>query len=161
MRFPRTIRLDSSDEAVFERAAAPGEWAVSGAFAFADAEPDGIAGKLRQAFANGFLGTTSFGWSTLVQVATIREAEYEAVVNALAAHFVGCYGAPSLAEALPAARAEAEFAAGLCEHRVGTLLSVERDFGNDGIAERFRTVVSPQAPDHAKIWTIIDDDDGG
>lgn len=160
MRFPRTIRLDNSDEAVFERAAAPGEWAVSGAFAFADRIPAEITGKQRQAFANGFLGTASFGWSTLVQVATIREEEYEAVVNALAAHFVDCYGAPDPAGALPAARAEAEFAASLCEHRVNTLLNVERTFGEDGILERFRTIEPPRAADHAKIWTIVDDDDG-
>ena len=34
LRFPRTIRLDPSDTLVFERAAEPGEWAVSGAFVF-------------------------------------------------------------------------------------------------------------------------------
>jgi hypothetical protein len=30
LKFPRTIRLDPSDTFVFERAAEPGEWAVSG-----------------------------------------------------------------------------------------------------------------------------------
>jgi len=34
MKLIRTIRLDPSDTFVFERAAEPGEWAVSGAFAF-------------------------------------------------------------------------------------------------------------------------------
>ena len=34
LKFPRTIRLDPSDTFVFERAAEPGEWAVSGAFVF-------------------------------------------------------------------------------------------------------------------------------
>ena len=38
----RTIRLDPSDTFVFERAAEPGEWAVSGAFMFADADPDAL-----------------------------------------------------------------------------------------------------------------------
>ena len=34
MKLLRTIRLDPSDTFVFERAAKPGEWAVSGAFVF-------------------------------------------------------------------------------------------------------------------------------
>ena len=45
MRFPRTIRLDASDEHVFERAAAPDEWAVSGAFAFAQLASEDLRGK--------------------------------------------------------------------------------------------------------------------
>ena len=57
MHFPRTIRLDESDAFAFPCAAEPGEWAVSGAFAFAERDPAGIGGKDRQAFANGFLGT--------------------------------------------------------------------------------------------------------
>jgi hypothetical protein len=36
LKLPRTIRLDPSDTFVFERAADPGEWAVSGAFVFGD-----------------------------------------------------------------------------------------------------------------------------
>ncbi|MGH6905252.1 MAG: DUF6505 family protein, partial [Geminicoccaceae bacterium] len=43
LRFPRTIRFDASDESVFECAAAAGEWAVSGAFAFADVDPARLA----------------------------------------------------------------------------------------------------------------------
>lgn len=159
MRFPRTIRLDASDEHVFEHAAGPEEWAVSGAFAFADAEPDSLGGKARQAFKSGFLGTTSFGRSTLVAIGEITEPEFEAVVEALAGHFVAHYGAPSLEAARPAARVEAEFAAGLCEHKVNTLLAVERSFGSEGIIERFG-VVEPKEPlSHAKIWTIVDDED--
>jgi Family of unknown function (DUF6505) len=88
LRFPRTIHLDASDERVFEAAAAAGEWAVSGAFAFADADSASLAGKANQAFAAGFLGTTSFGWSTFVAVAGIMQEQLEAVIDALARHFV-------------------------------------------------------------------------
>ena len=77
MRFPRTIRLDGSDAQVFERAAAPDEWAVSGAFAFVDTPPEALRGKRAQAFARGFLGTKSFGWSTLVAVAEIAPDDFE------------------------------------------------------------------------------------
>lgn len=158
MRFPRTIRLDASDEHVFEHAAGSDEWAVSGAFAFADAEPETLGGKARQAFRSGFLGTSSFGRSTLVAIGEITEAEFEAVIEALAGHLVRHYGAPSLEVARPAARAEAEFAAGLCEYKVNTLLAVERSFSSEGIVERF-SVVEPKAPlSHARIWTIVDDE---
>jgi hypothetical protein len=157
LRFPRTIRFDASDEGVFEPAAAAGEWAVSGAFAFADADPAGLAGKAKQAFASGFLGTTSFGWSTFVAVAEITPEQFEAVVEALARHFVERYGAPSPRAARPAARAEAEFAASLCAHPINTLLAVERAFGPDGIVERFRTIKPDRAPGHTRIWTIDPD----
>ncbi len=160
MRFPRTIRLDATDERVYEVAAAPGEWAVSGAFAFSNADPDTLAGKARLAFSSGFLGTASFGWSTLVAVQDASEAEIEAVVRALAAHFVARYGAPGIDAALPAARAEAEFARGLCAHPVNTLLAVERRHSDRGIVEQFR-VVAPQRPtDHARIWEMVPDDGG-
>jgi hypothetical protein len=159
MRFPRTIRLDASDEHVFERAAAPEEWAVSGAFAFADAPPETLRGKTAQAFARGFLGTQSFGWSTLVAVAEIKPAELEAVIEALAQHFVDRYGAPSIAAARPAAEAEAAFAGSLCEHRLNALLAVERTFGPDGIVERFRTIEPLKSGSHARIWSIVPDGD--
>ena len=154
MHFPRTIRLDESDAFAFPCAAEPGEWAVSGAFAFAERDPAGIGGKDRQAFANGFLGTDSFGWSTLVAVAEMPDDAFEAVVDALAGHFVACYGAPNLDAARPAAREEAD----LCEHGVNTLIAVERSFGEDGIRERFRTVQPPRGQAHTKIWDIVTED---
>jgi hypothetical protein len=160
MRFPRTIRLDASDEHVFERAAAPEEWAVSGAFAFADAPPEMLRGKAAQAFARGFLGTASFGWSTLVAVAEIEPIELEAVIEALAHHFVDRYGAPSIAAARTAAEAEAAFAGSLCEHKVNTLIAVERTFGPDGIVERFRTIEPLKSGSHARIWSMVPDGDG-
>jgi hypothetical protein len=159
MRFLRTIRLDASDEQVFERAAAPGELAVPGAFAFAHTPPEALCGKSGQAFAHGFLGTESFGWSTLVAVAEITPAGLEAVIEALARHFVDGYGAPDLEVARAAARAESEFAMSLCEHPANTLIAVERALGPDGIVERFRTIAPLAGGRHAKIWSIVPDDE--
>ena len=68
MKLLRTIRLDPSDTFVFERAAEPGEWAVSGAFMFAEADLGALEGKPRAAFRGGLLGVRSLGWSTLAQV---------------------------------------------------------------------------------------------
>ena len=163
MHYPKTIRFDQSDEFVFERAASAGELAVSGAFAFvhAEATPEGWSGKTRQAFANGFLGTDSFGWSTFVAVAEIREDEYEAMIDRLAQHFLDHYGAPDRSAAGAAARAEAEFAAGLCEHGANALLRVERDFGDEGIIERFKVIERPKRNVMAgRVWDAIEDDDG-
>ena len=64
VKLPRTIRLDPSDRFVFEPAAEPGEWAVSGAFLHADVDPDSLDGKQRTALRSGFLGVSSFGFST-------------------------------------------------------------------------------------------------
>src|SRR5690349_5168772 len=75
MKLLRTIRLDGSDRFVFERAAEAGEWAVSGAFAFAHVDIAKLAGKARSAFRSGFLGIESLGWSTLVEVVEASEAE--------------------------------------------------------------------------------------
>ncbi len=160
MRFPRTIRLDASDERVFAATAGPGEWAVSGGFVFADHDPQNLAGKERQAFARGFLGTSSFGWSSLVAVAEIQFAEYEAVIEALARHLFDTYGAPDMRAARQAAREEAEFAASLCTHRINTLIAVERSWGPQGIVERFRTIEAPREAPHARIWTVEHDADG-
>lgn len=157
MKFPRCIRLDASDAQVFHRAARPGEWAVPGSFAFADADPASLDGKQRQAFARGWLGTESFGHSSLVEVTEIDEAAFFQVVERLARHFVAAYGAPDLAAALPAARAEADDAAGLCDHKVHTLLALEREATEAGLVERVRVITPERAEDHARIWEIVED----
>jgi hypothetical protein len=125
---------------VFEHAAWPGEWAVAGGFMFMDRANDTMSPAEHNAFACGFLGTESFGWSTLVSVEPASAADIEAATEALAAHFLRDLGAPSMSEARAAAKAEVEFAAGLCEHPVGTLLTVTRRFEEDGIVERYATL---------------------
>ena len=84
MRLLRTIRLDPSDTFVFERAADPGEWAVSGAFAFWNDDAARLEGKARSAFRGAFLGVESLGWSTLVQIVEAGEADRAALVETLA-----------------------------------------------------------------------------
>src|SRR5262245_27555119 len=84
----RTIALDPSDTFVFDVAAEPGEWAVSGAFRFYDRDPAALAGKDRAAFRGGFLGVQSWGWSTLVQIVPATEADRSALVELLAGKLV-------------------------------------------------------------------------
>ena len=87
----RTIRLDPSDTFVFERAAEPGEWAVSGAFVFWTTTSPQLAGKARAAFRGGFLGVGSLGWSTLVQIVEASEDDRAAVVDTLAQQLVATF----------------------------------------------------------------------
>lgn len=158
MKLPRVIRLDQSDLYVFKPAAEPGELAVPGGFAFAGRELAALEGGEQLAFRNGWLGLESFGRASLVEVAEVEEAEFFAAVERLARHFVEAYGAPGLAEALPVARRELDEASALCNHKVHTLLSVERDLDPAGeVLERFRVVRPERAPDHAPIWRIVED----
>jgi Family of unknown function (DUF6505) len=140
VRLLRTIRLDPSDTFVFERAAEPGEWAVSGAFMFADADPDVLEGKARAAFRSGFLGVPSLGWSTLVQIVEASEADRVAAVETLAKKLHENLGAPDLAAARAAADEEVAFAASLCDHPKDTLVAVRRTFEDGAIREAFRTL---------------------
>lgn len=139
-RLLRTIRLDPSDALVFPRAAEPGEWAVPGGFCFWDDDPAALEGRRRQAFRAGFLGLASFGWSTLVQVASATPADREAAVAALAAHLRAAYGAPDEAAARAAAEEEVAFAESLCVHPPGTLVALSRSVEGGEQRERFRTL---------------------
>ena len=158
MKFLRTIRLDDSDLQTYEHAAEPGEWAVPGSFAFLDMDAESMEGKTLQAFRHGFLGTQSFGWSTLVEIAEITEDEYQGVVDRLAAHLMSNYGAPHIAAALPVAGDEADYAATICEYNLHTLLAIEREFGEEGIEESLK-VIRPNAASHEglKIWGVEED----
>lgn len=164
LKLPRTIRLDPSDEFVFDTPAAPGEWAVSGAFRFWARDTQALAGKERQAFRSGLLGLSSFGWSTLVVVTPASPAEREAAVALLARQLVVHLGAPDEATAWAAAEEEIAFAASLCDHPENTLLAVQRSVEEDGIRERFRTLKKREdLVQHSRAFDIVtleDNDDG-
>ena len=160
MKFPRCIRLDGSDPNIYARAAEPGEWVVPGGFAYADCDPENLERKARLAFHSAWLGTETFGHGTLAEVAEIDDDGFERVIERLARHFVENYGAPDLEAAHPAAHAEAEEAAALCQHEVHSLLALEREITEAGVVERFRVIVPARAPDHAKVWEIVPEDDG-
>jgi hypothetical protein len=145
LKLPRTIRLDPSDTFVFERAAEPGEWAVSGAFAFWSQDPATFGQKQRVALRSGFLGIDTLGWSTLAIVTEAAEAERQAMVDRLARQLLEKFGAPDLEAARLAAEEEVAFAASLCDHPLQTLLAVQRSIENGEIRERFRTLKPREA----------------
>jgi hypothetical protein len=150
----RTIALDPSDTFVFEAAADPGDWAVSGAFRFYDQDPGALKGKDRWAFRGGFLGVKSWGWSTLVQIADATEEDRAALVEQLAGRLVERLGAPDLAMARIAAEEEVAFAQSLCTHPVDTLIAVYRTAKDGEIREAFRTLQRREAAAHGKAFTF-------
>jgi hypothetical protein len=152
----RTIRLDPSDTFVFERAADPGEWAVSGAFAFWDADPAALEGKARTAFRAGFLGVASLGRSTLVQIVEATEADRAAAVDALARQLVAHFGAPDLDTARVAAEDEVAFAETLCTHRQDTLIAVHRRVEDAEIRESFRSLQPKGSPKPLRAFSFLD-----
>jgi hypothetical protein len=152
-RLPRTLRLDRSDTLIYDPAAEPGEWAVSGGFEFWDEAPAEMSGKRRQAFRGGFLGLGSFGWSTLVEVAEATAAERAAAVAALAAHIRARHGAPDDDAARAAAEEEVAFAESLCDHPPGTVLALSRSEEAGEMRERFRTLHLRDTP-HTQFTTL-------
>ena len=167
LKLPRTIRLDPSDSFVFERAAEPGEWAVTGSFLFWDEDVARLTGKDRAAFRAGFVGVASLGFSTLVVVTEATPAERDEAIASLASHINEKLGAPSLAAAREAAREEVEFAASLCGHEVGTILAMHRRLERGEIREQFRAL-RPRDPAlvgadplhaHARAFEFVEVDD--
>jgi hypothetical protein len=156
VRLLRTIRLDTSDSFVFERPAEPGEWAVSGAFAFANGDPANLRGKARTAFRAGFLGLESLGRSTLAQIVETNENDRHSVVELLAAQLVRCFGAPDMATARLAAEEETSFVASLCNHPPGVLIAVTRTNENGTIREAFRTLRPREVIGHSRAFEFLD-----
>jgi hypothetical protein len=152
----RTIRLDPSDTFVFEKAAEPGEWAVSGAFEFWNTDPAVLEGKARSAFRGGFLGVDSLGRSTLVQIVEASEADRAKLVDLLALRLVEHFGAPDLAAAGAAAEEEVAFAESLCTQPQDTLVAVHRSFEDGAVRETFRTLRPRAGQKPARAFSFLD-----
>ena len=156
MKLLRTIRLDPSDTFIFERAAEPGEWAVSGAFVFSDDDPEMLEGKPRSAFRGGFLGVRSLGWSTLVQIVEASEDDRLAAIDTLAKQLVAHFGAPTIEDAVAAAEEEFEFTTSLCNHPQDTLIAVHRAHESGEIRETFRTLRPKGGPKPLRAFAFLD-----
>jgi hypothetical protein len=151
----RTIQLDASDTFIFERAATPGEWAVSGAFAFLNRDIAALRGKTRTAFRAGFLGVGSLGHSTLVQIVDATEQDHADGVRLLAAQLVREFGAPDFASAREAAREEVAFAASLCDQPAGVIVAVTRSVEDRSIREAFRSL-RPAAQSPSRAFSFVE-----
>ena len=156
MKLLRTIRLDPSDTFVFELAAEPGEWAVSGAFAFWGGDPSTLEGKARSAFRGGFLGVESLGWSTLAQIVEASEADRANLVEALATQLVERFGAPDMQTAAVAAEEEVAFAESLCSQPQDTLIAVHRTYEDGNVREAFRTLRPREGAKPARAFSFME-----
>jgi hypothetical protein len=156
MKLLRTVRADSSDLFVFEKAAEPDEWAVSGAFVFACLDPATLTGQTRAAFRAGFLGINSLGWSTLARIVEASESEHADAVELLAKRLVERFGAPDIETAMPAAKEEIAFAASLCDHPEGMLVAVSRHQEHDVTHKAFRTLQANVGPKALRAFSFME-----
>lgn len=156
MKLLRTIRLDPSDTFIFDPPAEPGEWAVPGAFAFWQRDPDKLEGKARTAFRSGFLGVDSLGWSTLVQIVEASADDRRLLADALARRLMSDFGAPDTARAMAAAEDEIAFAESLCNQPVDTLVAVHRSFEGGELREAFRTLRPRSGAKPARAFSFFD-----
>ena len=159
MKLLRTIALDPSDTFVFDVAAEPGEWAVSGAFRFCDQDPATLSGKQRAAFRSGFLGVQSWGWSTLVQIVPATQDDCRGVIELLARRLVDRFGAPDMATARAAAEEEVAFAQSLCTHPISSLIAVHRSASNGEVREAFRRLQLREGQGHGKAFSFMEVED--
>jgi hypothetical protein len=155
----RTIALDPSDTFVFDPAAEPGEWAVSGAFRFWDRDGAKLESKERAAFRSGFLGVQSWGWSTLVQVVPATEDDYRGLIELLAGQLVDRFGAPNVAAARAAAEEEVAFAQSLCSHPISALIAVHRAASQGEVRESFRRLHLREGQGHSKAFSFMEMED--
>ena len=145
MKLARTLRLDVSDENVYEVPAASGEWAISGGFEFSNWTEADLEGRARQAFSNGWYSIDSGGRASFVGVCKITEAELEHLRQTLAQTFVDFYGAPDIDAAYPVACEEIDQMRSMCEDfEENTLLMVSRRLTQSGVEETYRSR-APQA----------------
>lgn len=156
MKLLRTIRLDASDNFVFEHAAAPGEWAVSGAFVFWGSDASTLEGKARTAFRSGFLGVDTLGWSTLVQIVEASAADRANLVEMLAQRLVEHFGAPDLAAARAAAEEETAFVESLCTQPKDILVAVHRVYEDGEVREQFRTLRPRNGEKPARAFSFLE-----
>jgi hypothetical protein len=155
----RTIALDPSDTFVFDVAAEPGEWAVSGAFRYCDQDPAKLSGKDRSAFRSGFLGVQSWGWSTLAQIVHATEGDRQMLTELLARQLVERFGAPDFATARLAAEEEVTFSQSLCTHPVGALIAVHRSASGGEVRESFRRLQLREGQGHSKAFSFMEAED--
>ena len=141
---------------MFETAAAPGEWAVSGAFVFWGSEPTALEGKARTAFRSGFLGVSTLGWSTLVQIVEASEADRANLVDMLAQRLIEHFGAPDITAARAAAEDEVAFVESLCTQPKDILVAVHRAYEDGAVRESFRTLRPRNGEKPARAFSFLE-----
>ena len=112
----RAVRLDDSDDRIFRGcgAARDGEWVVTGGFAACDFENAPRCDPPCHC-QSSFLSAGSTARCSIAEVVEAPESEADALVDALAWHFVKALGAPSWQVARAAAEDEVRHVSEVCE----------------------------------------------
>ena len=116
--------------------AAPGAWAVAGAFRFRHRDPATLVGREAQSFKASWYAIGAFAPALHVEAAEISTVELEQIARDLAAHLLLAWNAPDPTIAVETAREEIEFALALCAYPRGTVLAMQREFNEQGLIER-------------------------
>lgn len=155
LRLLRSVADDGS--AGFERRAAPGEWAVPGACAFAADDPGRLPAARAAAFRSGFLGLASHGWCAEVEVVAIDTRTFDGLTLRLAAWLRESAGAPDLDTALAAAREELDCARTLAaDAPPGARLRVARRLVDGDIHEDYRLIArAGTAPATVTLFDLV------
>ena len=154
MNLAKTIILDVSDENVFPQSSSFGEWAIAGTFLFTEFDPNISNVKERIAFREGWLGTETFGFASLVQVTSLTSEQKNIIVSQLSIVIFNKFNAPDMSSAVEAATCEINDMIALCEHPVGTILKIKREINDNKINEQISTIQAPNNISSPLTWTI-------
>ena len=95
----------------------------------------------------------------MISLVNVPEEELSSFKAKLGQYFITHYGAPSKELAEKAASEEINFMIDLCKtHELGSLLSVSREWSDEGIKERFRNLPKADSCAEQKIWTFVEDE---
>jgi hypothetical protein len=113
---------------------------------------------MRTAFRSGFLGLSTLGWSTLVQIVEASESDRRVAIQTLARQLLSKFGAPTIEAATAAAEEEIAFSASLCTQPNDTLIALHRTFENGAVRESFRTLRPRSGSRPARAFSFIEVD---
>ena len=154
MKLAKSVQLDKSDYNVFPLSANAGEWSLTGTFSFVDFNPLNAGPKDQLAFKHGWLCTETYGRTSIVQVTSMSIEERTEILQSLTAFIFKHFDPPNETSAIRAAEHELMDMEDLCEHPLGTLLSIERTINENEINEKVTVIKKEDENLHAKIWQI-------
>ena len=105
------------------------------------------------------MGCKTFGYSTLISLVNVTEEDLEKLKDDLGQYLIDKYGAPNKEIASKAASEEINLMLELCrDHETGSLLSISREWTEQGIKEKYRNLPKAESCAEQKIWTVVEED---
>jgi hypothetical protein len=89
----------------------------------------------------------------------LEPEDLEELKNDLSQFLMDKYGAPTKEIATNAASEEISLMLELCkDHEKGSLLSISREWTQEGIKEKYRNLPKAESCAEQKIWTVVEED---